>query len=30
MLTIEGLIAMMSLIIGAFGLCYAIGHDIKK
>ena len=27
MLTIEGLIAVMSLIIGVFGLGYAIGHD---
>ena len=30
MLTIEGLIAVMSLIIGAFGIGYTIGHDTKK
>ena len=28
-LTLEGLIAVMSLIIGAFGLGYAVGHDMN-
>ena len=30
MLTIEGLIAVMSLILGAFGLGYSIGCNTKK
>lgn len=30
MLTIEGLMATLSLVIGAFGLGYAIGSNHKK
>ena len=30
MLTIEGLIAVISLVITCIGFGYAIGHDAKK